>query len=255
MLSLTVDFYVRLFIRVHEGAKPCHESIGRYSQVFQCLECEAHYLHPYGIHTFEETTFDKDGKKTKRHVVTKKAEAAKEEEGDEEEKTSTRERYHLPKFRIPHQCSVCDGPLIMGGPIWNEPIYNIDFVKRLLASTRLNAEGQNGHKVKTTDRIQAILSAVIDESVLSGTPLSYEFSHIVSTLKAVNPRKGQILAAFNSLGYMVAQTYYDPKLFKTNAPPEVVYDIFKAWKHHVSGGDPKKVLLNITEGSLAHRII
>jgi len=37
----------------------------------------------------------------------------------------------------------------MGGPIWNDPIYNIDFVKRLLESTRLNAEGQNGHKVKT----------------------------------------------------------------------------------------------------------
>ena len=92
---------------------------------------------------------------------------------------------------------------MMGGPIWNDPIHNIDFVTRLLESTRLNAEGNNGHKVKTTDRIQAILSAVIDENYLSGTPLSYEFSHIASTFKAPNPRKGQIIAAFNSLGYLV----------------------------------------------------
>ena len=34
LLSLTVDFYVRLFIRVHEGAKKCHESITKYSHVF-----------------------------------------------------------------------------------------------------------------------------------------------------------------------------------------------------------------------------
>ena len=74
-------------------------------------------------------------------------------------------------------------------------------------------------------------------------------------MKAPNPRKGQILAAFNSLGYMVSQTYYDPKLFKTNAPPEVVYDIFKSWKNHISGNDPKKVFLNVPEGSLAQRIM
>ena len=66
MLSLTVDFYVRLFIRVHEGAKPCHESITKYSHVFQCFECEAHYLHPMGIHTVEETTFDTNGRKVSR---------------------------------------------------------------------------------------------------------------------------------------------------------------------------------------------
>lgn len=34
MLSLTVDFYVRLFIRVKEGAKPCHESLTKYSHIF-----------------------------------------------------------------------------------------------------------------------------------------------------------------------------------------------------------------------------
>lgn len=28
---------------------------------------------------------------------------------------------------------------------------------------------------------------------------------------------------------MAQQTYYSPKLYKTNAPPEVVYDIFKAY--------------------------
>lgn len=43
-------------------------------------------------------------------------------------------------------------------------------------------------------------------------------SHIASTLKVGNPKKTQLIAAFNSLGYLITQTYYDPKLFKTNAP-------------------------------------
>ena len=92
----------------------------------------------------------------------------------------------------------------MGGPIWNAPLHNIEFVKRLLESVRLNQEGLNGaHKIKTHERITAILSAIIDEQYLERTPLSYEMSHIASTLKVGNPRKSQMIAAFNSLGYLI----------------------------------------------------
>ena len=28
---------------------------------------------------------------------------------------------------------------------------------------------------------------------------------------------------------MAVQSYYEPKLYKTNAPPEVIYDIYKQW--------------------------
>lgn len=33
---------------------------------------------------------------------------------------------------------MCEGPLIMGGPIWNKRIHSIDFVKRLLEVARKN---------------------------------------------------------------------------------------------------------------------
>lgn len=66
MISLTVDFYVRLFIRVKEGAKPCHESLTKYSHVFQCWDCEAHYLQPIGVHNIEDIIIDEQGKKTQK---------------------------------------------------------------------------------------------------------------------------------------------------------------------------------------------
>lgn len=158
-------------------------------------------------------------------------------------------------MRVPHRCAVCDGPLIMGGPIWNREIHNATFVKRLLDSARANQAGENGHKLMTTERIQAILSAIIDEDILGKQPLSYELSHIAGTFKVQNPRKGQLLAAFQSLGYMLTQTYYEPKLFKTNAPPEVIYDIFRAWKAQVYDNDKEKIMKNISETSVAYRIL
>ena len=80
----------------------------------------------------------------------------------------------------------------------------------------------------TTERIQAILAAIIDESVVE-KPLNYDLSHISSTLRCAMPKKSQIVAGFRSLDYMISQSFYDPKLWKTNAPPDVIYDVFKAW--------------------------
>jgi hypothetical protein len=54
---------------------------------------------------------------------------------------------------------------------------------------------------------------------------------------------------------MLVQSYYDPKLFKTNAPPEVVYDIFKAWKSKVYDDDQEKIMRNINPNGPAYRIL
>lgn len=48
LLSLSVDFYIRLFIRVRNSPQQCHSSLSRYSQVFQCQDCEAFYLQRLG---------------------------------------------------------------------------------------------------------------------------------------------------------------------------------------------------------------
>ena len=50
LVSLTVDFYVRLFIRVKESASECQKSISKYSHIHQCSKCEAFYLQRLGIH-------------------------------------------------------------------------------------------------------------------------------------------------------------------------------------------------------------
>lgn len=44
LLSLTVDFYVRLFIRIKTAPAECHQSIRKYSNILQCTFCESFYL-------------------------------------------------------------------------------------------------------------------------------------------------------------------------------------------------------------------
>jgi len=67
-----------------------------------------------------------------------------------------------------------------------------------------------------------------------------------------NMTKKEIIAGFRSLNYMIGQTYYNHTLYKTNAPPEVVYDIFKQYKRDKFGED---YLKNCPERSLPMTIL
>ena len=77
-------------------------------------------------------------------------------------------------------------------------------------------------------------------------------SQVCSNLKVANPTKAQLIAGFKSLNYKAVQTYYDPNLWKTNAPPEVWYDIFKSFKKHHYEQD---YMHNVGENSVAHKIL
>ena len=54
LMSLTVDFYIRLFIRVKDSLATCQKSITRLSTVHQCTTCEAFYMQPLGFGYTEE---------------------------------------------------------------------------------------------------------------------------------------------------------------------------------------------------------
>lgn len=75
----------------------------------------------------------------------------------------------------------------------------------------------------------AILTSIIDEDVLGHIPLNYDLAHICGTMKVESPPKMKLIAGFKSLNYEACQTFYNSSLWKTDAPPEVIYDLFRAW--------------------------
>ena len=86
LLSLTVDFYIRLFIRVKTAPIDCHQSIRKYSHIHQCTFCESFYLQPLGeaVPVREKKRMTKAAKK-----AAKKNPAAAQEAEQEELKEAT----------------------------------------------------------------------------------------------------------------------------------------------------------------------
>lgn len=94
----------------------------------------------------------------------------------------------------------------------------------------------------------------MDEHPLEHIPLNYDITYISASLKAPNPAKKEFMFTMKQLGYNAVQTYYNAKQWKTDAPPEVLYDLFKVFKTKMYKDEPEKILLNFNKNSAGRRI-
>ena len=152
---------------------------------------------------------DKSGK-TKKYK--NKGQFDTEEALDDDREKNFQTRIALPKVEVPPACRTCNGQFVIGGPIWNRPIHDATFVKRLHKSVcDAHKPGKKGDeeveedpfklKLGTHQRIKAILTGVIDEIPLQDQPLNYDYNFMCSSLKMHNPDKREFIYALNQLGY------------------------------------------------------
>lgn len=97
LLSLSVDFYVRLFVVVTQSAKKAQDSILNPALVLQCEECPAFYLQHMG-------------------------------------KKNAKGKNTINKWTAPTSCLECGAGLQLGGPIYSGPIHSKEFIGDLLQS-------------------------------------------------------------------------------------------------------------------------
>nr|CAI5836983.1 unnamed protein product [Callosobruchus analis] len=138
LMSLSADFYIRVFVRVFSGAKKCKFSATKLSHVYHCTGCDSFTLHPLII-----------SKTDKTHT----------------------------KFGIPSgppvskNCEECKHPHHVGGPIWSAPIHSHEFVKKLLEPV---PDSLKTHR-RIAGVLRLILEELLDEPLyytldrLSGT--------------------------------------------------------------------------------------
>jgi len=125
------------------------------------------------------------------------AAAEEETKGGEEDANKTQKmKIRTAMTSVPSVCGTCDSKLTMGGPIWNQPIHNVDFARRLLASAE-----KEDCSLKTVGRIKGVLGGIIDEEPLQDLPLSFNMHDVCSTIRAQNPKKEQVHSAFKSLNF------------------------------------------------------
>ena len=225
LLSLTADFYIRLFVQIGKpgkGALMCHDSIVDTSYVFQCNGCQSFHLHSIG------------------KALGKKEKKEKKENQESSTEQSRKDRHHNTKYtlnpvKIPEKWENWNSSFVIGGPIWTGEIHDIDFINSL------SIRAKDWSHLGTHSRITKTLEAIKNEMSLGNYPLSMDYDRLISEIKAESISKKLIHSAFRSLGYGLVQTYYKPNLFKTNAPHKVVYDIFKAWKKKCFEGKNKEL--------------
>ncbi|XP_026885230.2 tRNA (guanine(26)-N(2))-dimethyltransferase isoform X1 [Electrophorus electricus] len=190
LLSVSVDFYIRVFVRVRTGQAKVKNSASKQALVYNCVGCGAFHLQRMGKSMCQ-------GKHMKYSAATG------------------------PPVGV--SCEHCGQRHQLGGPIWAEPIHNMEFVQKVLA-----AVSGNPSRFGTSKRIEGILSMITEE--LEDVPLYSTLDHLSSTLHCNTPSMLLFRSALLHAGYRVSLSHACKNAVKTDAPAGVLWDIMRCWE-------------------------
>ncbi|RDX84674.1 putative tRNA (guanine(26)-N(2))-dimethyltransferase 2 [Mucuna pruriens] len=193
VLSVQMDFYLRVFVRVYTSASAMKNTPLKLSYVYQCTGCDSFHLQPIG------RTISKN--------------------------TSVR---YLPGYGpvVPQECSDCGKKFNMGGPIWSAPIHDQEWVAAILADVKSAKD-----RYPAYDRISAVLTTISEE--LPDVPLFLSLHNLCATLKCTSPSAIIFRSAVINAGYRISGTHVNPLGLKSDAPMDVIWDIMRCWvKNH-----------------------
>nr|TKW21068.1 hypothetical protein SEVIR_4G186200v2 [Setaria viridis] len=217
IISIHMDFYIRVFVRIFTSASTVKSSPLKLAHVYQCVGCSSFHLQNIGRINLED----------KRHIA-------------------------LPNFAptVPEECSECAHKFVMGGPIWSDPIHDKEWASSILSSIHVMMDSYPAYA-----KISAILTSVSEE--LPEAPLFVSLHNLCAILKCTSPTMVMLHSAIRNAGYQTSGSHVDPLALKTNAPMSVIWDIMRCWVHlhpvkHRPGNHPGNVILS-QEPKLQHQ--
>ncbi|XP_029727371.2 tRNA (guanine(26)-N(2))-dimethyltransferase [Aedes albopictus] len=196
LLSISADFYIRVFVRIYTGQYACKKSSSKQSMVFQCTGCESFTLQPLGILKPNPT-----------------------------EQNPNQIKFGTPTGPyVSSRCEHCNHQHHMGGPIWSAPLYDVDFLKELLVTVEM----EQFKKLTTIRRIYGTLSVIREE--LLDVPLYYTLDRLCGILKLESIPMMKLRSALLHAGYRVSYSHASKTSIKTDAPVAVLWDILRCWQ-------------------------
>ncbi|XP_063148569.1 tRNA (guanine(26)-N(2))-dimethyltransferase isoform X2 [Candoia aspera] len=120
-------------------------------------------------------------------------------------------------------CEHCHQHHQLAGPMWAAPLHDLGFVQRVLSAVE-----SNPGRFQTNQRIQGILSMVMEE--LSDVPLYYTLDKLSKTIHSNSPSLLQFRSALLHAGYQVSLSHACKNAIKTDAPSSVLWDIMRCWE-------------------------
>ncbi|EPE02326.1 dimethylguanosine trna methyltransferase [Ophiostoma piceae UAMH 11346] len=251
LLSLSIDFYCRVFVTVTRSPASVKFLAGKTMVAYNC---------DYGCGAWTTQPLLKN-----RFVPNKKG-------------TGT-----FPKFTFASgptaesHCEHCHSKTHIAGPMYAGPLHQADFVNRILDDLPHVDKDVYG----TTSRIRGMLQTALEEllehpadseggeggagaeaeaeaadgsiatSMVDPTPFFFLPTNLAKVVHCSTPGEDAIRGALISLGYQVTRSHCKGGSVKTDAPWSVLWDVMRAWVHQKAPVMRK----NINPSTAAYRLL
>lgn len=217
MLSLSIDFYVRLFIRIKTSPQQVKQNAAKSMLVYQCSGCGSSVQQPLG-----KVGVNLDGGK----------------------------KYGYAKGPLaPDTCEHCDTPHHVAGPLWAGPIHNDAFIDKMLEIHSQESEFDPS-VYGTASRIKGMLTMARDE--LKDAPFYFSVQQRAAVIKASSPPHKAMVSALCNAGYRVSGTHAHKGCLKTDAPYSFIWAVYRRWLMDNHGN---KVSPNLKPGAPGATIV
>ncbi|KAI0054115.1 N2,N2-dimethylguanosine tRNA methyltransferase [Auriscalpium vulgare] len=197
LLSLSIDFYVRLFVKVQTGPFEVKKTASKTSIYYVCSGCQSFYGQSLG------------------RVV---------------EKVNDRNGNVNPLFKthpgppVSEKCPECASPLhanAVAGPMWAGPIHDPRFVGKVLEHLEDNQD-----KYGTATRMKGMLTVAQEEL---DTPFYFTPSRIAGFFHSTCPSLDDVASALLNAGHNISRSHAAAGSLKTTATRADLHDVFRSW--------------------------
>lgn len=234
LLSLSIDFYARVFVRVYRSPADVKFLSGKTMLVYNCdVGCGAWTTQPL---TATKQRLDKRGNPFYHYGFTQGPLADR-------------------------HCAQCGTKTHMAGPMWAGPLHNIAFIQRILdllptldrsvyhtipriegmLTTALEEDFTIGDPLErpqtpehqdtaaTENNEYAAIIPRLDPSLREQHPFYFTLSALSKVLKTSTIPFDAFRGALRRLGYRSTRSHTKPNTVRTDAPWEVIWEVMREW--------------------------
>lgn len=238
LLSLSIDYYVRIFVKVRKSPAQVKFLAGKTMVTFNCDQgCGAW-----------ETQFLVRNKK----AYNKSGKGMFYKHGLAMAPTADR------------SCQECGSKMHLAGPMYGGPLHSPDFINKILADLPNEPDDIYG----TKPRIEGMLTTALEELIpppeddlqsakddelaaIDPYPFFFHPAALSGVVHCICPDEDSFRGALRHLGYQVVRSHCKPGSLKTNAPWSVIWHIMREWVRQKSPVNVEK----ITEMSPAYTLL
>ncbi|KAI1168489.1 S-adenosyl-L-methionine-dependent methyltransferase [Nemania serpens] len=238
LLSLSIDYYVRIFVKIRKSPAQVKFLAGKTMVVYNCDN---------GCGAWETQLLARN-----RKAMNKSGKGTFYKHGPALAPTTDL------------NCAHCDSKMHLAGPMYAGLLHSPEFIKKILDDLPKASDDIYG----TKSRIEGMLSTALEEALpppeddlppnkedefaaLEPYPFYFHPTNLAGAMHCICPDEDSFKGALRHLGYKATRSHCKAGSMRTNAPWSVVWHIMREWARQKN---PVKIK-NIGENTPAYKLL